>query len=266
MFESLIYYQNLAERFQSQILTVPGIIIVIIGLCIWLAGLRWRRILGATVGGAIFAAIVSGFGNYGFQAIFAAIFIGIVFGTVAEKIIIGIFGAAAAAVIVLAILSVSMPRQQGSVFVPEYPYPVLPEYEQNDRVVPATDAIKLTKEMAWYFVYKITENIKSASIVAFAAAGVTLLAVGFAAWRMPRIFFAVVSSLLGSAVIFAGMILLLFYKGSKPVNFIAEKGRFYIMVLVVMTVFGAIVQLVLSPLPAKQVKKEDVPKNEEKWR
>jgi hypothetical protein len=267
MFEAIKYYQNLAERFQSQILIVPGMVIVLIGLCIWLAGLRWRRILGAIVGGIILAAIVLGFSNYGFQAVFAVAFIGAAIGAVADKVVIGIFGTLAAAAIVLVILSVSMPKPQDGVFIPEYAYPQLPEYEQNDKTIPTADAVKLTANMVLYFGYKAIDNIKTASFVAFAATGVTLLVIGIAAFLMPRIFISLVSSSLGSAVIFTGMILLLFYKGSKPVNCIAEKDRFYIMVLASMAVFGALVQLILSPAPKKETKKEEaVPETEEKWR
>jgi hypothetical protein len=268
MFEALKYYQNLAERFQGQILLVPGMVIVLIGLCIWLAGLRWRKILGAIVGCAFFTVIVLSFTNYGIQTVFVAVVLGAAIGAVADKVIIGIAGTAAAAMIVLVILSATLPKPQDSVFLPEYSYPMLPEYEQNDKPIPNQDAIRLSKEMVSYFGYKATDNIKTASIVAFAAAIVTLLVAGFAALAMPRIFIAVVSSSLGSAVIFAGMVLLLFYKGSKPVNCIAEKDRFYIMILASMTVFGALVQLILSPAPKKEIKKEKevVPETEGKWR
>ena len=43
MLEALEYYQSLAEKFQSQLLTVPGILVVLAGLCVWLAGLRWAE-------------------------------------------------------------------------------------------------------------------------------------------------------------------------------------------------------------------------------
>jgi len=70
---------------------------------------------------------------------------------------------------------------------------------------------------------------------------------GFIAVLVPRMFIAVTASSLGSVIIFAGMVILLFYKVSKPVNYIAEKSHFYAMALTIMIVFGAIVQLVLSP-------------------
>jgi hypothetical protein len=268
MFEALKYYQNLAERFQGQILIVPGMIIIMVGLCIWLAGLRWRKILGAIVGCAFFAVIVLSFTKSGLQTVYVAVLLGAAIGAVADKVIIGIAGTVAAAMIVLVILSVSLPKPQGSVVLPEYSYPMLPEYERNDKPIPTQDAIKLSKEMVSYFGYKAKDNIKTASVVAFAAAIVTLLAAGFAAFAVPRIFIAVVSSSLGSAVIFAGMVLLLFYKGSKPVNCIAEKDRFYIMILASMTIFGALVQLILSPAPKKEIKKEkqEEPETEGKWR
>jgi hypothetical protein len=268
MFEALKYYQNLAERFQGQSLIVPGIVILGIGLCIWLAGLRWRKILGAMVGSMFFAAIVIGFTNYGTQTVLIAVFLGAAIGAVADKVIIGLAGATAAAVIVLVILSVTLPKQQGGIHMREYAHPRLPGYEQNDKAILNRDAIRLSKDMVMYSGYKAIDNIKTASIVAFVAAIVTLLAAGFAALIIPRVFIAFVASLLGSAAIFTGMILLLFYKGSNPIDCIAEKDRFYIMILAAMTAFGTLVQLILSPSPKKESKKEkeDAPETKGKWR
>jgi len=56
MLKLLEYYQSLAQKFQSQFLTGPGIAIVLAGLCVWLAGLRWKRLLGALAGAIIAAA------------------------------------------------------------------------------------------------------------------------------------------------------------------------------------------------------------------
>ena len=119
MFEALKYYQNLAERFQGQILIAPGMVTVLIGLCIWLAGLRWRRILGAIVGCAFFAVIVLGFTKSGIQTVYVAVLVGAAIGAAADKGIIGIAGTAGAAMIVLVILSATLPRGQGSVVLPE---------------------------------------------------------------------------------------------------------------------------------------------------
>ncbi|MFA5291966.1 MAG: hypothetical protein WC496_02915 [Phycisphaerae bacterium] len=272
MFEALEYYQSLAEKFDSRILTVPGIVVVIVGLCVWLAGLRWRKILGALAGGGFFAALAVSIGSYSTGIVLAVILIGTVIGALIEKVMLGIFGASAAAVIVLVVISTNLRAKQYSdieylnslqepteedILSQRY-CPRWPEYEQRDIVISPPQAADITRQMASYVMAKIFDDIKSSSAGAFASAAFVMLAAAFAAFIIPRTFIAVVSSSLGSAVIFAGMIMLLFYKGSKPVNYIAEKSHFYIMVLAVMAAFGSIVQLVLSPPVAEQTK-ENMP-------
>jgi len=272
MFEALEYYQSLAGKFDSRILTVPGIIVVIVGLCVWLAGLRWRKILGALAGGGFFATVVVSIGSYSTGVVLAVILIGAIVGALIEKVMLGIFGASAAAAIVLVVISANLRARQYSDIeylnnlkeptekdiLSERYCPRWPEYEQRDIVINLPQAIDITTQMASYITAKIFDNIKSSSAGAFASAAFVMLAAGFAAFIIPRIFISVVSSSLGSAVIFAGMIMLLFYKASKPVNYIAEKSHFYIMVLAVMIAFGTIVQLVLSPSAAEQIK-ENMP-------
>jgi len=263
MFEAIEYYQNLAEKFDSRILIVPGIIVVLIGLCIWLSGLRWKKILGALAGGGFFAAVVMSIGNYGTPIVLAAAFFGIVIGALVEKIMLGVSGTAMTAVMVLVIVSAITKQKRNNdmgylndntkeYHLSQQNCPRWPEYEAADTVISPPQAMEITSKISSFIVSGIIDNIKSYSVLAFAAAGFTVLVAGFAALVMPRIFIATVSSLLGSAVIFAGMIMLLFYKGSKPVNYISEKSSFYAMVIAAMLIFGAMVQLVLSPPAAKQ--------------
>jgi hypothetical protein len=61
---------------------------------------------------------------------------------------------------------------------------------------------------------------------------------------------ALTCSLLGTALIFAGLILLLIFKGSEPIVRIQQQGTYYGLVLVCMALFGALEQLLLCR-PAK---------------
>jgi len=73
--------------------------------------------------------------------------------------------------------------------------------------------------------------------------GLILLIVAFFA---KRIALAACCSVLGTALIFCGMILLLFYKGSMPVSSIAENQPFYSAVVAAMVSFGILAQLLLA--------------------
>jgi hypothetical protein len=248
MLEALEYYQSLAQKFQSQLLTVPGIIVVLAGLCIWLAGLRWRRITGALVGAAIAAAGVFVIGNYAGGVVLTACAIGLLAGVIINRIVFGIFGAAVGALIVMAILASGLTAGGNELpFASEYSYPTWPEYEQSGVVIGAPAAMEITSKMAEYFIDIAKKAIASAGTISYAGVGLVAVIAVAAALVVPRLSIAVVSSSLGSAIIFAGMIMLLFYKGSKPISYITQRPRFYATAFVAMVIFGTVVQLILSP-------------------
>jgi len=65
---------------------------------------------------------------------------------------------------------------------------------------------------------------------------------GFSLWRLAS---ALCCSVLGTILIFAGMILLLLHKGAVPVSSICSKPSFYATVFIAMTAFGTCEQLLL---------------------
>jgi ABC-type multidrug transport system permease subunit len=65
---------------------------------------------------------------------------------------------------------------------------------------------------------------------------------GFSLWRLAM---ALCCSLLGTILIFAGMILLLLHKGAVPVSIICSKSSYYATAFIVMTAFGTAEQLLL---------------------
>ncbi|HAL45961.1 MAG: hypothetical protein A2Y12_10235 [Planctomycetes bacterium GWF2_42_9] len=245
MFEAIEYYQSLAEKFDSRVMCVPALAVILVGLCIWLSGLRWRKVLGAIAGGTMFAGIGFCLGDYG-VVIFIITIIGMAVGAMIEKVMLGVFGVAMTCAAVLVIISAFLASQNTS----EYPH--WPQYEQSGVVIGFSQMIEITKATGSYIVSNMIENLKSASLLWYGAIMLAVIAAGFLAVVMPRLFIAFISSSLGSAVIFAGLMMLLFYKGSKPVNYISKQAAFYAFIIFVMLVFGTMVQLVLSPAPAEQ--------------
>lgn len=251
MLEALEYYQSLAQKFQSQLLTGPGIIIVLTGLCVWLAGLRWRRTIGALAGVVIAATGVFIAGGYSFgfaqdrpaKVVLAACAAGLLAGVIINRIVFGIFGAAIIGLLVIIILTGGLTKAEASSpFVSAWP-----EYEQSDAVIDTPTAMKISTQMAEYFIDKTKKTVTSAPMMSVAVAGLAAVIAALVALLAPRWFIAFVSSALGSAVIFAGMIILLFYKGSNPINCIAQRPQFYATAFGAMVIFGTLVQLILSP-------------------
>jgi hypothetical protein len=85
---------------------------------------------------------------------------------------------------------------------------------------------------------------------------------------------ALCCSILGTVLIFAGMILLLLNKGSMPVSIISNRLSFYVAVFAAMMVFGTTEQLLLckksetSPAAKSQTggKKQKSKETKKNWR
>ena len=61
-------------------------------------------------------------------------------------------------------------------------------------------------------------------------------------WRFTL---ALCCAVLGTLLVFAGMVLLLLYKGAMPISYISHKTSFYTAVLLAMIAFGMVEQLLL---------------------
>jgi hypothetical protein len=82
-----------------------------------------------------------------------------------------------------------------------------------------------------------------------AAVGFALLVLGLFLVRLAG---ALACSALGAALVFAGLTALLILKGSDPIALMERQGRFYGLVLLGMTAFGTLEQLVLCPSPKRR--------------
>lgn len=97
------------------------------------------------------------------------------------------------------------------------------------------------------------------SLIIAAAAGciiATIIERAYTALTPTGFFFsrlipALCSTALGTLLIFAGMILLLLYKGSAPITHINDRQSFYATVCIAMIAFGTITQLLPCP-PVRQ--------------
>lgn len=98
-------------------------------------------------------------------------------------------------------------------------------------------------------------NVMLAMLLAVAAAVIAtalekILVTGSLFWHLAS---ALCCAAMGTILIFAGMILLLLYKGAAPISYIIGKQSFYIAVLIAMTAFGTIEQLLLCQRAKKQL-------------
>jgi hypothetical protein len=239
------------------VLLGPGLVCVIAGLFIWLGGLGFRRLLLPTAG-AITGAVCGFFiiGPNLISVVFsAALVAGIA--TILERLFIAILTAALVAVFAFVVLA-------GSHL----------EYAKETATVRAVEtsaqrqaiSVRKSAEIMKDHIIDAGQRIKHAGLqmsvdhwAIIMVLALIFIVAGFCLWRVAM---ALCCSVLGTILIFAGMILLLLHKGSVPVSIICSKSSYYATAFIAMIAFGTIEQLLLCKHPkAHSGRKRRISKN-----
>jgi len=258
MFELLLNFQKAAEQFSPILLIAPGIAAVLAGLFIWLGGLGFTKLL-AGLTGAI-AGIICGFFIVGRNAP-SALFMAAVLAAAAiifDRPFTIILAAALGTLVTFAILAwpyLGNPRRLTAA--------TAPATSTYRTVLSARETTKVLKS----YMVKLNPEIKQLCSempkyrwVIVVAIAVISIAVGLYSWRFASAFNC---SILGTMLVFAGMVSLLLYKGSVPISAIFRKGKFYGTIFIEMTVFGTLIQLLLYWRAAKKKKKKNSDQNDQ---
>jgi hypothetical protein len=235
MIEILKSFEQMAGRFNPLVLIVPGLLMVALGLFVWLGGLGFRRVLFALIGAAAGLLLSSGNGAIAAMAALIMAVIAAVLQRLFTALLLGLLSLA----VTLAVLA----------------YPGLVEYKatliagqnigRGDQKLTIRDSLGVARTYGQDLVdgvrYAASQLVvvQWAIIVAVAAGLVTFGAM------FRSIGGAVVCAVLGTALIFAGLLSLVTFKGSAPVERIASGPAFYGMVFAGMAAFGTLEQLAL---------------------
>lgn len=269
MLEIFQNFEQMSARFSPSVLIIPGVAAVLVGLFVWLGGLGLKRLLVAVAGavtGGIFGFFVIGH-NIISATVSAAI--AVIIAIILERAFITILAAALAGAFGFAVLA--------------------GPYIENSQAANPTNQEELSAQTTTMSVDESIEQLKAYALDAgekikqtcsqmpvhkwgiIAIFAAILIIGGFFFWRLTS---ALCCSVLGTMLIFAGMILLLLYKGSAPVSSICNKPSFYASVFIAMIAFGTIEQLLLcqraktKSAGKKQAHKdkEDTNKARHEWR
>ncbi|MGD8500886.1 MAG: hypothetical protein PVJ86_09580, partial [Phycisphaerales bacterium] len=256
MLEIFQNFEQMAERLARSVLIGPGAAAVLIGLVVWLGGLSFKRVLvaiaGAIAGGILgFVVIAPSVLAAAISAAVAAV-VAIIF----EKALIAMLAAALAGAFGFVLLVgpyIQSPHAADSAD------PSLGLPAQDDATTePATPSVDGSIEQLKAYAVGVGGQMKqacsqmplsrwamitvSAAILVAALAAVSI-AGGPALWRLTS---ALCFSVFGTVLIFAGMILLLSYKGTAPVSHIGGRPLIYAGVFAAMAAFGTFEQLLVS--------------------
>ena len=240
MLEILQNFERAAARFATPVLIVPGLIILIIGLFMWLRGLSLRRLLASLIGtitGAICAFYL--FSRNIFTTTIAACIAALV-AIVFKRLIIAILLAALAAAVCFIIL------------IAPYMKPADAEASSDQEIMPepsstlsVNESLQVVKSYAIEFDNKTKNACWQMPLYKWAIIAVSAIILIVPSLIFWRLFSALFFAAWGALLIYSGMVLLLLYKGSSPISRIADRSSFYSIVLVVMIAFGTIEQYLL---------------------
>jgi len=252
MLEILQNFEQTTNRFSPIVLIGPGLAIVLVGFFVWLGGLGFRKLLVAVAG-----AVSGGIGGFFLASrniMVASIGAGVstVIAIIFERLFITILTAALAAAFGFAVLA--------GLYIDNSEQAIQSNADKILIINSTLNTHESIKELK-AFVSDIRENIKESCSrmpvyvwVILSVVAVVFIVVGFFLQRLAS---ALCCSVLGTMLIYAGMILLLLYKGSLPISSIYSKPTFYGAIFVTMIVFGTIEQLLLC----KRVKRESIKRN-----
>ena len=240
MLEIAQYLEQMAVRFKPIILIGPGLAAVLLGLFVWLGGLGFRRALVAIVGavsGGICGFFIS---TRNTVPAMVSASIAAVIAIVFERIFITILAGVLAAILGFAVLSRPYIENAGGATLMGRD-----EIQNSGEAFSIQQSAEIAKEYTTDFITEIKRILLQMPVynwAIIAALAVIFIAAGFFQWRLTSAFCC---AALGVMLIFAGMILVLLYKGAAPISRICRNQSFYLGVFAVMTAFGTTEQLLL---------------------
>lgn len=238
MVEVFKTFEQVAGRFNPLVLIVPGLALVALGLFVWLGGLGFRRalfaLLGAAAGGLAALLVVTENGVIAGALALAAALLAAMLQRAFTALLLGLL----TFVISFVVLAYPQLREYRGTLVTGQ------NLKQSQRLT-----VHDSLSVAQAFGLDTLDGIRSSAgrltparwaIIAAATAGLLTLGALFRSLGG-----AISCAALGTSMIFGGLILLLVYKGSGPIERVAERPALYGLVMAGMAAFGTLEQLTL---------------------
>lgn len=234
------HFEQIAVRFSPAVLIAIGLACVAAGLFVWLGGLGARKVLlavaGAVSGGS--CGFFIGEQNIALAAVSAAVtaFFAVIF----ERIFTCLLAAVIAAAFGFIVLA--RPYIEDTNILKHYS--VYNSQNKTERL----DAQQTAETMKAYMVdfgqmlKQACSQMPAYSWLIMAALALVFIVAGS---LLRQVTSALCYATLGTLLIFAGMILLLLYKGAMPISSVCQKHSFFLAVLAAMLTFGTTEQLLL---------------------
>jgi len=262
MLEIAQNFEQMSGRLSPIVLITPGLTAVIVGLIVWLAGLRFRRIIVAVLGA--FIGSVCGLFAIGRNVVAAAVLAAVaaLIAATLHRIFIAILAACLAAALGFSVGYLVKPYvgiSEETIPTNESRLPV------QGTALSVDESVRLMKGYLIDVGDKIRQVCSEMPLYNWAIIVVLLVIFVTGEFYFWRLTTALYCATLGTLFVFAGMILLLLYKGAEPISGIRRGTLLYLGVFGVMIVFGTIEQLLLCPwLESKAIRRKEAKKDKER--
>jgi hypothetical protein len=220
------------------------LVMVALGLVTWLAGTSLRRLVLGCFGAALGMPASFFLGTHSPAVAGVAAGGGAACGALVPRVFLAVWLAVFGMAVAFAVLArAHLLAGQGTLFG-------RPDAAQTDgyTIPQSLDAVRAYSIDAGDRVRAAGRTLTPIRWAIIGALGGGLLLLGL---FFERVAAAVACSMLGTTLIFGGLVLLLIFKGSAPVEHIERQGTPYGLVLAGMAVFGTVEQLLVCRLPPR---------------
>ena len=251
MLEFLSYFERIAPRLEPMVLVVPGLLFILVGLFVWLAGLRYAKLIagfiGILIGGLCGLYLI---GRKLMPDIVLAIFAGFTSMILYKLVFILLTALIAFAAVTFLLADVHIEKDSELVLYMD---------SGGTSTIGISEALIILSRTIDYLMERMVVLYAQFSLLHWAAVLAGGLLAAILAVYFSGLAGAFCCATLGTSLNFAGMILLLLYKGAEPLSRIGRRSLFFAAVFVAMIGLGTAVQLILR-LPRRR-KKTSSPKN-----
>lgn len=242
MLEVLYNFERLGGQLSVGLLVAGGVFCLVVGLWVWLGGLRWSAIVAGIAAGAAGYACAMAATSQQAVAIGSMTVVAGGFGMFFDKKTLALAGGVLTAIIALILFAGPLPADQTEPIYIEMPTAPPPGQRLNVR-----DSVEVVGGHALLLSEILVRTVRNAStrdIAISAGSGVVILVMGL---LFSRLIAALTCSATGLVLILIAMLLLLMYKGAQPVTFVRERVPLYHIAMLAIVAFGTVAQMLLSP-------------------
>ncbi|MCK5175088.1 MAG: hypothetical protein KAR47_16965 [Planctomycetes bacterium] len=242
MLEVLYNFERLGGQLSGRFLVAGGIFCLVVGLGVWLGGLRWSAIVAGIIAAAAGAACAMTATSQQAVAIASMTVVAGGFGMFFDKKTLAL--AAAVLTVAIVLISLAGPLSDDETEPVYAEIPIAPPPGQRLNVRESVEVVGDHALLLSKIIVRTARNASTATLAISAAASAVVLVTGL---LFSRLVAALTCSLAGLVLILTAMTLLLMYKGAQPITFVRERVPLYHIAMLAILAFGTVAQLLLSP-------------------